>query len=228
MGRCLQCIWDSGTVTHTALKVQQQQHLKILNVLSRNFFEKSSENLDFSNKDINEATHLGIILEVHGLPHFNFILPTMELLFFPTIKFLKEYEYILENPLHYFLHFCYFYCRFSLSSRDTFSLMLLWNEFLNKIQRLSILKAQGTWAIKQEFWMILQTPKNRIWEVDERNPKILFHVLNTPRTLRSLVSSHETNVTDKNVLRWLCYPISPSGHCCWQQETYFSCHLAWI
>lgn len=75
----------SSCVTHTALKVQQQQHLKILNILSCNSFENFNENLDFSNKDINEATHFRgpyIILEVHGLPRFNFILSLLELLFF--------------------------------------------------------------------------------------------------------------------------------------------------
>lgn len=81
---------------------------------------------------------------------------------------------------------------------------------------------------KTRVWMILQTTKNRIWEVDKRDPKTLPHVLNTPRLLGSLAPSHGTNDTDKNVLRWLCYPISPSGHCCWQQERYFSCHLALI
>lgn len=76
-------------VTHTALKVQQQQHLKILNILSCNFFEKSNENLGFSNKDINEATYFRspyIILEVYRLPHFSFILPILELLFFSPLK----------------------------------------------------------------------------------------------------------------------------------------------
>lgn len=108
--------------------------------MSHSFFEKANESLDFSNEDINEPTHSGIMLEVHGLPHSNFLLPILKFLFLFIIKFLKEYEYILENPLHYFLHFCYFYCKFPL----TFSLMLLCNEFLIKVQRLAILKAHVT------------------------------------------------------------------------------------